>query len=469
MSLILSIGIGDTPAVSKREQKGKSLLDCIDDYVVVDLETTGLDPTYDEIIEIAAVRVEDGVIISEYQSMVKPSFPIDGFITELTGITNEMLSSAPSIDTVLPIFLDYVGQAIIVAHNANFDVNFLYDSCVSQKPFSNDFIDTMRLSRRLFRQERHHRLGDLTERFCIDGDIEHRALSDVLKTQACYEYMKKYIRDNNISVDKLYPRKMGIKASDITSSNTDFDETTLIFDKTFVFTGMLQRMVRKEAMQLVVDMGGICGDRVTAKTNYLILGNNDYCSSIKDGKSSKHKKAERYKTEGMDIEIISENVFYEMVAEYQNESVATSASSETTVPLPKQLENQPDQFETECLNIIKGLFPDASLRYSKEANRIRVHTSFWSFLTISSMKKGYFVQPEWNLDLTIYQDSLVCESTKSFKRIFLSNPEDLLKLQDYLFRKEEEMTEAWNGYIESVSAASVNKRQREYEKTTSPV
>jgi len=114
----------------------------------------------------------------------------------------------------------------------------------------------------------------------------------------------------------------GIKASDISSSNTAFDETTSVFGKTFVFTGVLQRMIRKDAMQLVADLGGICGDGVTAKTNYLVLGNNDYCSSIKDGKSSKHKKAEKYKAAGLDIEIISENVFYEMISECQTESAS---------------------------------------------------------------------------------------------------------------------------------------------------
>ena len=72
-------------------------------------------------------------------------------------------------------------------------------------------------------------------------------------------------------------------------------------------------MVRKDAMQLVVNFGGSCGDNVTAKTNFLILGNNDFCSSIKDGKSSKQKKAEALILKGNDIEILSENVFYEMV------------------------------------------------------------------------------------------------------------------------------------------------------------
>jgi len=74
-------------------------------------------------------------------------------------------------------------------------------------------------------------------------------------------------------------------------------------------------MVRKEAMQIVADLGGKNADSVTKKTNYLILGNNDYCKSIKDGKSSKQKKAEKLKLDGYDIEIIPENVFYDIISE----------------------------------------------------------------------------------------------------------------------------------------------------------
>lgn len=465
-----TISVGGAPIVAIREHKGKSLLNSIEDYVVVDLETTGLDPSYDEIIEFAAVKVENGAVVSKFQSLVKPSFPIDGFITELTGITNGMLSTAPSMESVLPCFLEFVGEATVVAHNANFDVNFLYDACASQKPFSNDFIDTMRLSRCLFRQERHHRLGDLTERFGIAGEIEHRALSDVLKTHACYEYMRKYIRENDISIDLLYAHGKDVRALDITSSNTKFDETTPVFGRTFVFTGVLQRMVRKDAMQLVVDMGGLCGDGVTAKTNYLVLGNNDYCSSIKDGKSSKHKKAERYKADGLDIEIISENVFYEMVAEYQSEhSSASGSAGATAITSQDEPGIKPDQFESECLSVIKGWFTNANLRFSKDSNKLRVHTSFWSFLTISNTKKSYFVQLDRDFDFTPYQETLVCDATKSAKRIFLSKPDDLNVLKEYLVRKEKEMTESWEGYVESVSPSSANKRRREYEKTTSPV
>ncbi|MBE6882311.1 MAG: exonuclease, partial [Ruminococcaceae bacterium] len=101
----------------------------------------------------------------------------------------------------------------------------------------------------------------------------------------------------------------------IVTEITDFDTDTLVYGKCFVFTGILEKMLRKEAMQIVVNMGGFCGDTVTKKTNYLVLGNNDYCSTIKDGKSTKQKKAEALILKGEDIEVISENVFYEMIEE----------------------------------------------------------------------------------------------------------------------------------------------------------
>lgn len=93
----------------------------------------------------------------------------------------------------------------------------------------------------------------------------------------------------------------------------DIDETNPFYEKECIFTGKLERLVRKEAQQLVVNMGGHCGTSVTKKTNFLILGNNDYCKSIKDGKSSKQKKAESLKLKGQDIEVIPEDVFYEML------------------------------------------------------------------------------------------------------------------------------------------------------------
>ena len=115
------------------------------------------------------------------------------------------------------------------------------------------------------------------------------------------------------SFQKHYKNQDKLKAKDIIADVNEFDVDNLLYQKVCVFTGELERMPRKEAMQIVVNLGGICGDGVTSKTNYLILGNNDYCKTIKDGRSSKQKKAEELKLKGQDIEIISEDVFYDMI------------------------------------------------------------------------------------------------------------------------------------------------------------
>ena len=102
-----------------------------------------------------------------------------------------------------------------------------------------------------------------------------------------------------------------MKAKDIKSQNTDFDCDNPLYNKVVVFTGTLERMQRKEAMQHVVDLGGSVGDTVTEKTNYLVLA--DHVYNTKNGKSTKQKKAEALKIKGFDIDVIPENIFYEFL------------------------------------------------------------------------------------------------------------------------------------------------------------
>ena len=304
----------------KRPNKGNSLIDFPDSYVLLDTETTGLDPEYDRIIEFAGIKVKNNEIVDKFQTLIKPPYKIDSFITELTGITNEMLKSAPTLEEVFPEIEEFIKNEIIIAHNANFDINFLYESSLrlDGNGISNDFVDTLRLSRRIFPEEKHNRLCDLIERFSIGTNVEHRALSDVIQTNECYKYLKNYIAENNIEISSLFPKKKSnFRATEI-KLNTDSQEInpdTSVFGRGFVFTGTLDKMLRKDAMQIVVNMGGFCFDTVTKKTNFLVLGNNDYCSTVKDGKSSKHKKAEQLMLKGQDIQIITENVFYDMINE----------------------------------------------------------------------------------------------------------------------------------------------------------
>jgi len=115
-----------------------------------------------------------------------------------------------------------------------------------------------------------------------------------------------------------YQYKKHIDVRTIKTENTEFDLTHPLYGKVCVFTGELERMTRTEAFQYIIDYGGSCGNDVTKSTNILIISNNEYCILLDDNKSNKHKKAEKLKLQGHDIEIISENVFYDLLDDQQN-------------------------------------------------------------------------------------------------------------------------------------------------------
>jgi len=192
-----------------RDKKGQSLLKLLDDYVVVDIETTGLSSEHNEIIEIGAIRVVGGKIIDKRNALIKPNRKIPLYITQLTGISNEMVATAPPIKDVLPKFLEFISDSVVVGHNVHFDINFLYDNLLRHHGthLQNNFIDTMRLSRHLFKDFENHQLGTLVAKFGITTTAKHRALPDCQVTHECYEYMKNYMSTNNIDLKEQLKQK----------------------------------------------------------------------------------------------------------------------------------------------------------------------------------------------------------------------------------------------------------------------
>lgn len=285
----------------------------IDNYCVLDLETTGLSPNYDSIIEIGIIKVKENKIVDKYNSLINPGFLINEYITSITGITNEMLKGKPKIIDLKKEVLNFIGNDVLVGHNISFDVSFL------QKGFNeelkNEYIDTLQFCRKLFKELSHHRLTDMSNYLEISRN-EHRSMSDCLCTKELYDCIKEKMKNDGLEINNIFAKRnyssKNIDIHAIKPDNIEIDEDNFFYNKHCVFTGKLEKMIRKDAMQLVVNVGGILDNSVTKKTNYLILGNNDYCSSIKDGKSSKHKKAEKYKLEGQDIEIIDEDTFYNL-------------------------------------------------------------------------------------------------------------------------------------------------------------
>lgn len=294
-------------------RKGEKILQLVDTYVVVDIETTGLEKFYDEIIELSAIKIKDNQIIDKYTTLCKPKREIDSFITQLTGITNEMLNSAPPIKDVIRDYIAFIGDSIVVGHNINFDINFIYYN-ICKEHFANNYMDILRLARIALPHLEHHRLKDLIEYFKLAPFNLHRSLEDCNATFDIYSRLKRFILENDIS---LKPKKSKsskkIDLKNITATTDNFDTSHPFYNKYCVFTGKLDKMIREDAARIVANLGGINENNITKKTNFLILGNNDYCSTIKDGKSTKHKKAEKYILEGADLKIITENVFYDML------------------------------------------------------------------------------------------------------------------------------------------------------------
>lgn len=142
----------------------------------------------------------------------------------------------------------------------------------------------------------------------------HRSLSDCETTLELYQFIYKCLDSNGIELKNLFQQK-NVESffPEAKNSNKVFCEDKPLFNQTCVFTGSLEKMLRKDAMRLVVNSGGFCSNTVNKNTNFLILGNLDYCSNLKDNESSKLKKAKELILAGNDLQIISENVFYSIL------------------------------------------------------------------------------------------------------------------------------------------------------------
>lgn len=179
-----ALGKPGTPVQAAFTDLGPPLAEV--DFVVVDLETTGGSPRDCHITEVGAVRVRAGEVIGEFQSLVNPGVPVPPFIAALTGITDATLADAPAIGAVLPAFLEFAHGAVLVAHNARFDMGFLKAACDQLDMVWPDaaVVDTARLARVFLNRDevRNNKLATLAAFFRADTTPNHRALSDARAT-----------------------------------------------------------------------------------------------------------------------------------------------------------------------------------------------------------------------------------------------------------------------------------------------
>lgn len=170
-------------------------------YVVFDVETTGLSAVYDTIIELAGVKMQKGNIIETFEEFIDPGHPLSQTTINLTGITDDMVRGSKSEEEVLRLFREFCGDAILVAHNASFDMGFLNTSYekynLSEAP--NPVIDTLELSRFLHPQWKSHRLNTLAKKYGVHLEQHHRAIYDSETTSyLCWLFIKKAEEEHGI-------------------------------------------------------------------------------------------------------------------------------------------------------------------------------------------------------------------------------------------------------------------------------
>lgn len=168
------------------------------EWVVFDTETTGLNAAENTLIEIAAVKMKGREMIAEWTELIDPEVPISAKITELTNITNEMVKGKRKLAEVLPDFKEFVGNAVLVAHNADFDLGFLKASGkrAGMDPWTNIVLDTLPLARKLYTSEKNYRLGTLAKKFDVDLVNAHRALDDTVALARIFQHMLKDMKEH---------------------------------------------------------------------------------------------------------------------------------------------------------------------------------------------------------------------------------------------------------------------------------
>lgn len=302
--------------------KGQSLLLFPSSYTLIDLETTGFDPRWDRIIEVGALRVRDHEVVGSYSHLV--SYPgaeanyVPAEITDITGISEQMiLDEGRSVKSVIIELHDFIGDDIITGFRVGFDINFVYDALIALNgaKLSNKHVDFWRIARRFYSTERDNRLRDCMHRIGITRKQGHRSLQDCIDTKEVYDYFRTHSDETLLATMAQKTRNLDVTAILPTTGNIDVDNP--FFDRYVCFTGKLDQFTRRDAAQLLVNLGAHPLNNVNKTTDFLVLGDTAYSLHGRGTQTTKLKQANQLIKEGQDLAIINETVFLEMISEEQ--------------------------------------------------------------------------------------------------------------------------------------------------------
>ena len=213
--------------------------------IVLDTETTGLDYTRERMVEFAAVRLENGKIVDEYQTLINPNQHIRKSSIAIHGITPDMVENAPTEEEVMPKILNFIGDYPIVAHNAIFDYSFLNEAKLrlNGTPLENPRIDTQMMFKEIAPDLESHGLEALTERFHVELNNHHRAMADTMGLALAYPKLKKlylqrldWQKKQLDNVDYLFDRYLRIQQS-IATMQAELQDLKSVFKLHFELGG----------------------------------------------------------------------------------------------------------------------------------------------------------------------------------------------------------------------------------------
>lgn len=183
----------------------------INSFVALDLETTGISPVYDHIIEIGAAKIVDGVLEDSIRTFINPGVGIDPRITELTGIDDDMVKGAPCIEEVIADLVDFIGELPLLGHNILFDYSFISQAAKANGlVFEARGIDTLRIARVFLPQLESKKLTSLCTYFQIDPGNSHRAYDDAMSAMQLYACLCE-LRPNDELVDSVCDLQFKVK------------------------------------------------------------------------------------------------------------------------------------------------------------------------------------------------------------------------------------------------------------------
>lgn len=303
--------------------------------LAIDFETAN--SNRDSVCSLGFALLEDNEIKYNKEVLIDPEDYFDGFNIMIHGITPEMVKGAPKFPEVWNELVKIIDEeTLVIAHNASFDMSVLRYACDKYEMTypSFDYLCTWKLSKNIYEGLTSYSLDSVADHLNIEFN-HHKASEDALVCLNVYQdILSKSNHDNlddflssvNLQKGKLFDtgyRPCGVKKQgkgghgidieEIKPTTDNFDEDHPFFGKNIAFTGTLQSMERKFAMQKVVDVGGIVSNSLTKKTNYLVMGIQDLRQLNGKEKSSKLIKAETLISKGSDLEVIGEDDFLQLI------------------------------------------------------------------------------------------------------------------------------------------------------------